>query len=84
MSKGTLDAFFPPTVIKKPDSGIFVEERCSNPYCRKILTVKEPKYTLRIKGKEAPYCMACAKKILRPQEEEQEKELARDNTMEAY
>jgi len=65
----TLDKFFPPTVVKaKQDSGVFVQERCSNPRCRKILGAKEAKYVLRIKGKEAPYCSACAKKILRPQE----------------
>jgi len=68
MSEG-LDRFLPPTAVKpKHDQGIFVEERCSNPQCRKILGPKVAKYTLRIKGKEEPYCPDCAKKILRPQE----------------
>jgi len=57
MSKGTLDAFFGPTIVKKLDNGIFIEERCSNPKCRKILGAKEPKYTIRLKDKEkAPRC----------------------------
>jgi len=73
MSKGTLDLWLPPEIVKpKQDTGIFVEERCSNPRCRKILGVKEPKYVLRIRGKEAPYCRACAKVILRPQEQTEE------------
>jgi len=65
----TLDRFFPPTAVKpKQDSGVFVQERCSNPKCRKILGPKVAKYVIRIKGKEQPYCQDCAKKILRPQE----------------
>jgi len=65
----SLDRFLPPTVVKpKQDPSIFVEERCSNPKCRKILSVKVPKYTLRSKGREQPYCPDCAKQILRPQE----------------
>jgi len=76
---GTLDQFMPPTIVKsKPDSGIFVEERCSNPKCGKILGLKEPKYTIRSKGKEAVYCRDCAKAILpkppKPETEEVNKE----------
>lgn len=72
----TLDAFLPPQLVKpkQVDSGIYVEERCSNPKCRKILGAKEPKYTIRFKGKEAPYCRECAKAILpkpKPQETEE-------------
>jgi len=55
----TLDAFLQPH---------HVEERCSNPKCRKILGAKEPKYTIRFKGKEGkeapPYCRECARAIL--------------------
>jgi len=69
----SLDRFLPPTAVKpKQDSGIFVEERCSNPHCRKILGSKEAKYVLRIKGKEGVYCQTCAKKILRPHENTEE------------
>ena len=59
----TLDAFLQPQLVKpKQTDSIYVEERCSK--CRKILGVKEPKYTIRIKGKEAPYCRECARAIL--------------------
>jgi hypothetical protein len=69
LSLGTLDQFFPPSEVKpKQDLGVFVEERCANPKCRKVLRVTDIKYTLRIKGKEAVYCQPCAKQILRPQE----------------
>jgi hypothetical protein len=66
---GTLDSFFSPRAKPKQ---VLAEERCSNPHCRKLLDAKESKYTLRIKGKEAVYCQACAKKILRPQEATEE------------
>ena len=62
----TLDRFFG----AKPQQ-VLVEERCSDPRCRKLLG-KDPKYTLRFRGKEAVYCQACAKKILRPQEATEE------------
>jgi len=65
---GTLDQFLPPSVVKPKTSQVFVEERCANPKCRKILKITDVKYTLKIKGKEATYCQACAKKILRPHE----------------
>lgn len=66
---GTLDKFFPPSMAKpKQDPAVFVEERCANPKCRKILKITDIKYTLKIKGKEATYCQPCAKKILHPQE----------------
>ena len=75
----TLDAFLPPQIVKPKqfDSGIHVEERCSNPKCRKILGAKEPKYTLRFKGKEEPYCRECARAILpkpKPTKETSEEE----------
>ena len=65
----TLDQFLPPATVKpRHDTGIYVKDRCSNPKCNKQIPVTEPKYTLRIKGKEAVYCQACAKAILHPQE----------------
>jgi len=71
--KVSLDRFLPPTVAKpKQDSAVFIQERCANPKCRKILKVTDPKYTLRIKSKNAVYCSACAKKILHPQEDREE------------
>jgi len=67
----SLDRFLPPTAVKpKQDTGIFVEERCANPRCRKIL--KGVKYHLTIKGITAPYCQECAKAKLRPQENSEE------------
>lgn len=75
---GTLDQFLPPTVVKsRPDSGIFVEERCSNPKCRKILGPTVIKYTLRVKGEKKPYCRECARAIMpkpKPETEEVNKE----------
>lgn len=69
---GTLDAFLPPMMVnKKPSMIHVVEERCANPRCRKLLK-NEIKYTLRKKGKEETYCQACAKAILRPEEEKEE------------
>ena len=63
----TLDQFLPPYATKpRQDPGISVEERCTE--CGNKLSFKEPKYILRIKGKEGPYCPRCAKKILRPLE----------------
>lgn len=73
----TLDAFLQPQLVKpnQRDSGIYVEERCSNSNCRKILGVKEPKYTIRAKGKEEPYCRECARAILpKPKPEEASEE----------
>jgi len=65
----TLDRFLPPTVAKpKQNSGVFVQERCANPKCRRILKITDVKYTLIVKGKKAVYCQPCAKKILQPQE----------------
>ena len=61
----TLDAFLQPH---------HVEERCSNPHCRKILGAKEPKYTIRVKDKETSYCRECARAILpkpKPKESEE-------------
>jgi len=70
MPKSTLDNFFPPTVVKplKKDSGIYIEEKCSNPKCGKKIPFAEPLVRILTKGKEKPYCQACAKAILRPQE----------------
>jgi len=62
----TLDKFLPPHTVKREP------EKCSNPRCRKPLSPKEPKYTLRIKGKENAYCQTCAKAILKPQEKTEE------------
>lgn len=51
-------------------------ERCSNPKCRKILGVKEPKYTITIKDKTTTFCRECAREHLpkpkpqKPMEEE--------------
>ena len=58
----TLDAFLQPQLVKpkQTDSGVYVEERCSNTKCRKILGAKEPKYEIRVKGKVTPYCRECA------------------------
>ena len=70
----SLDQFLGPAIVKpkQVDIGVYVEERCSNAHCRKILGSKEPKYELSIKGIKKPYCRACAKKILGPQEESEE------------
>jgi len=69
----TLDQFLPPTTVKtKKDTGIDIEEKCSNPHCGKKLSPKDPIYTLRVRGKEGKYCPACAKAILRPQENTEE------------
>jgi len=67
----SLDKWLPqqPTKPKEENS---VGERCSNPKCQKPITPKEPKYMVRIKGKENTYCQACAKAILRPQEKVEE------------
>lgn len=64
----TLDQFLPPTPVKTRDTGIYVKDRCSNPKCGKEIPFTEPKYTLKIKGKEAVYCQACAQAILYSQE----------------
>lgn len=67
----SLDAFLPPVAVKKKeDPAVFVEENCAK--CGRKITQVEPKYRLRIKGKEAPYCQPCAKKILKPQEQSEE------------
>lgn len=64
---GSLDQFLPPYPTRpKQDTAIFVQDKCSK--CGTLIPITEPKYTLKIKGKEAPYCSKCAKKILRPQE----------------
>jgi DNA-directed RNA polymerase subunit RPC12/RpoP len=80
----TLDQFFPPTVVKsKGGSGIYVEERCSNSKCGKILKATEPKYVIKVKGKEKPYCMECARKILpkpKPKETDETSEEDSDET----
>lgn len=44
-------------------------ERCENPACRKPLTPKVVKVELTRKGVRKVYCQACAKAILRPQEQ---------------
>jgi len=67
----SLDRFLPPSVVKKQDS-VAAEDRCSNPKCKRKIPINEPKYTLRIRGTAGVYCQECAKKILRPQEDQDE------------
>jgi len=73
---GTLDAFLGPQIVKpKQDSGIFVQEKCSD--CGQLLGANKPMYALKIKGEVKPYCRDCARKRLpkpKPKEEQQEKE----------
>jgi DNA-directed RNA polymerase subunit RPC12/RpoP len=57
-------------VKRKEDPAVSVEENCAK--CGRKISHVEPKYRLRIKGKEAPYCQGCAKKILKPQEQSEE------------
>jgi len=65
----SLDRFLPPSVVKtKQDQAVVIEDRCSNPRCKRKIPFNEPKYTLRVKGKEGLYCQTCAKRILRPEE----------------
>jgi len=57
-----LDAFLAPHVI---------EERCSD--CGKSLGKVRPTYTLKIKGKDKPFCRDCAiKKMPKPEPREDE------------
>jgi hypothetical protein len=56
--------------LEKNSQHAGVEERCSNPKCRRVL--KDIKYTLTVRGKEGVYCQLCAKQILRPQENTEE------------
>jgi hypothetical protein len=53
----SLDQFFGTTAV---------EQRCSNPKCRKILGGKEAIYTLRTKNQDSslPYCGECARALL--------------------
>lgn len=69
----TLDNFFEPQVVKKPES-IYVEENCAG--CGKKIPYDQPKYRLRIKGKENPYCQPCARILLpkRPEEKKEDKQ----------
>ena len=62
MSKGPLDKFFG-TAPPPP------KQRCSNPQCNKLLSDKDAKFTLRIKGEEKLYCMTCYKAKLKPMED---------------
>lgn len=69
----SLDRFLPPSAVKpKQDPAITIQDKCANPKCRRKIPLNEPKYTLRIKGKEAVYCQTCAKKILHPHENTEE------------
>jgi len=68
----TLDSFFPGPHAVPKSTEVEPRDRCSNPKCRRELSPKEPKYTLRIKGKESVYCQPCAKAILHPQENTEE------------
>jgi hypothetical protein len=58
----------------KRDSGIFVEEECSNPRCRKKLGIREPKYVLRIGAKRKPYCRDYARALMGPPETQKSEE----------
>jgi hypothetical protein len=61
----SLDLFLPPRVVKpKLDSEVFVEERCANPACRRVLKITEPKYMVVVKGKMGVYCRDCARALL--------------------
>lgn len=54
-------------------------ERCSNPLCRKILGVKEPKHTLIVKGEKRLFCRECYRSHLpkpKPQEAREEESLS--------
>jgi len=62
----SLDRFLP----EGEDNHTAVQERCSNPKCRK--PIGNVKYTLTVKGKEGLYCQTCAKKILSPREDSEE------------
>jgi DNA-directed RNA polymerase subunit RPC12/RpoP len=64
----TLDKYLPPYETKPKPSAVSVEETCTK--CGK--PISPPKYTLKIKGEEKPYCRDCAKKILKPQENSEE------------
>lgn len=76
----TLDTYLPPTAVKvKEDPQIAVEENYSNfPRCQKKVGITEPKYTVRVKGKDRIFCRECALEILpkpKPKENSEEKEL---------
>lgn len=60
-----LDRYLP-----KNSQHTIVEERCSNPKCRKVIS--DVKYTLTVKGKTGIYCQSCAKKVLSPRENNEE------------
>lgn len=69
----SLEKWLPPVAVrKKEDPAVVVkaEEKCVK--CGNPISDKEPKFRLRIKGKENPYCMSCAKKILQPKENSEE------------
>jgi hypothetical protein len=67
----SLDKFLPPYQVKpKQDPKITVRDKCAK--CGKPILSTEPKYTLRVKGKEGFYHQTCAKQILRPQENMEE------------
>lgn len=69
---GTLDSFFPPQVVKSKPTSIAVEETCAK--CGNKIPLIAPKYRLKIKGEEKPYCQDCARKIMNPQKEKKEEE----------
>jgi len=67
----TLDRFLPPFQTKpKQDEKIIVQDKCAK--CGNPISLTEPKYTLKIKGKEGKYHQTCAKQILRPHENTEE------------
>jgi len=67
----TLDKFLPPYQAKpKQGPKVVVHDKCTK--CGNPIPLTQPKYDLTIKGKTQPYCQECAKKILRPQEDQDE------------
>lgn len=69
---GTLDNFLPPEEVKSKPTSIGVEENCAR--CGNKIPMTVPKYHLKIKGKEQPYCPDCYRKMLHRQEKKEEQE----------
>lgn len=69
---GTLDKFLPPQEVKSKPTSIGVEENCAR--CGNKIPLTAPKYHLKIKGEEKPYCYDCYKKILHDKYKKDEEE----------
>lgn len=67
---GTLDNFLPPQEVKSKPTSIAVEETCAK--CGNKIPLTVPKYRLKVKGKEKPYCPDCYRKMLHRQEKKSE------------